>query len=582
MGKNTASGAKTTKGRGSRGGRGGRGVTRGRGSRGRSGAYGGAGTSPGEQAAVDKAAAKYKKVKSSMSKREQAKDLLEILIPQTVEINLQQMLASGQLKKKNVSKKRREMLKQQMRAAKMQTSKGKRKKKKKTKKRKKKSSRYYSTSDSDSDSETSSDTSSDDSSDSDSSESSASSSISTSSSSSDAATSRKRRKRKKDAQRKKKKKEKEKAAADAAQTDRDAETAGKLLSQEQAMEAKYAARAAKADLEYKTLLASVTSLQDTVQLQVDAAAASGTTVPAELARRISFSAAGVLPARSASAPDIQGDDNPRGLRTQTVGQKTQSRTLMSELDTKFALLKKVEQQVLKQSASLRKREIQTQAILRRVQRTSAKMVAGAKQFHASGDDDNNDSGEQSDSPGRPVVHNLGRSFQQSVSSASSEESDGDDSEGNNADPLSDDDDSDDSSSSSAPTEGELVDNQSRPYCAWPDATLVSYNQFMAGNALAGSMEYKLDSNLEVFTPAAEVERLKLLLHPDATGGAKRQRDGTVKAKKKKAQPRSSPVRVVESPITSQPVAARRAGLRPKSSSAAAATAAAGEASAGGM
>ena len=498
MGKNTASGAKTTKGRGSRGGRGGRGVTRGRGSRGRSGAYGGTGTSPGEQAAVDKAAAKYKKVKSSMSKREQAKDLLEILIPQTVEINLQQMLASGQLKKKNVSKKRREMLKQQMRAAKMQTSKGKRKKKKKTKKRKKKSSRYYSTSDSDSDSETSSDTSSDDSSDSDSSESSASSSISTSSSSSDAATSRKRRKRKKDAQRKKKKKEKEKAAADAAQTDRDAETAGKLLSQEQAMEAKYAARAAKADLEYKTLLASVTSLQDTVQLQVDAAAASGTTVPAELARRISFSAAGVLPARSASAPDIQGDDNPRGLRTQTVGQKTQSRTLMSELDTKFALLKKVEQQVLKQSASLRKREIQTQAILRRVQRTSAKMVAGAKQFHASGDDDNNDSGEQSDSPGRPVAQNLGRSFQQSVSSASSEESDGDDSEGNNADPLSDDDDSDDSSSSSAPTEGELVDNQSRPYCAWPDATLVSYNQFMAGNALAGSMEYKLDSNLEVF------------------------------------------------------------------------------------
>ena len=581
MGKNTASGAKTTKGRGSRGGRGGRGVTRGRGSRGRSGAYGGTGTSPGEQAAVDKAAAKYKKVKSSMSKREQAKDLLEILIPQTVEINLQQMLASGQLKKKNVSKKRREMLKQQMRAAKMQTSKGKRKKKKKTKKRKKKSSRYYSTSDSDSDSETSSDTSSDDSSDSDSSESSASSSISTSSSSSDAATSRKRRKRKKDAQRKKKKKEKEKAAADAAQTDRDAETAGKLLSQEQAMEAKYAARAAKADLEYKTLLASVTSLQDTVQLQVDAAAASGTTVPAELARRISFSAAGVLPARSASAPDIQSDDNPRGLRTQTVGQKTQSRTLMSELDTKFALLKKVEQQVLKQSASLRKREIQTQAILRRVQRTSAKMVAGAKQFHASGDDDNNDSGEQSDSPGRPVAQNLGRSFQQSVSSASSEESDGDDSEGNNADPLSDDDDSDDSSSSSAPTEGELVDNQSRPYCAWPDATLVSYNQFMAGNALAGSMEYKLDSNLEVFTPAAEVERLKLLLHPDATGGAKRQRDGTVKAKKK-AQPRSSPVRVVESPITSQPAAARRAGLRPKSSSAAAATAAAGEASAGGM
>jgi len=582
MGKNTASGAKTTKGRGSRGGRGGRGVTRGRGSRGRSGAYGGTGTSPGEQAAVDKAAAKYKKVKSSMSKREQAKDLLEILIPQTVEINLQQMLASGQLKKKNVSKKRREMLKQQMRAAKMQTSKGKRKKKKKTKKRKKKSSRYYSTSDSDSDSETSSDTSSDDSSDSDSSESSASSSISTSSSSSDAATSRKRRKRKKDAQRKKKKKEKEKAAADAAQTDRDAETAGKLLSQEQAMEAKYAARAAKADLEYKTLLASVTSLQDTVQLQVDAAAASGTTVPAELARRISFSAAGVLPARSASAPDIQSDDNPRGLRTQTVGQKTQSRTLMSELDTKFALLKKVEQQVLKQSASLRKREIQTQAILRRVQRTSAKMVAGAKQFHASGDDDNNDSGEQSDSPGRPVAQNLGRSFQQSVSSASSEESDGDDSEGNNADPLSDDDDSDDSSSSSAPTEGELVDNQSRPYCAWPDATLVSYNQFMAGNALAGSMEYKLDSNLEVFTPAAEVERLKLLLHPDATGGAKRQRDGTVKAKKKKAQPRSSPVRVVESPIASQPVAARRAGLRPKSSSAAAVTAAAGEASAGGM
>ena len=576
MGKNTASGAKTTKGRGSRGGRGGRGVTRGRGSRGRSGAYGGTGTSPGEQAAVDKAAAKYKKVKSSMSKREQAKDLLEILIPQTVEINLQQMLASGQLKKKNVSKKRREMLKQQMRAAKMQTSKGKRKKKKKTKKRKKKSSRYYSTSDSDSDSETSSDTSSDDSSDSDSSESSASSSISTSSSSSDAATSRKRRKRKKDAQRKKKKKEKEKAAADAAQTDRDAETAGKLLSQEQAMEAKYAARAAKADLEYKTLLASVTSLQDTVQLQVDAAAASGTTVPAELARRISFSAAGVLPARSASAPDIQGDDNPRGLRTQTVGQKTQSRTLMSELDTKFALLKKVEQQVLKQSASLRKREIQTQAILRRVQRTSAKMVAGAKQFHASGDDDNNDSGEQSDSPGRPVVHNLGRSFQQSVSSASSEESDGDDSEGNNADPLSDDDDSDDSSSSSAPTEGELVDNQSRPYCAWPDATLVSYNQFMAGNTLAGSMEYKLDSNLEVFTPAAEVDTT------DAAGGAKRQRDGTVKAKKKKAQPRSSPVRVVESPITSQPVAARRAGLRPKSSSAAAVTAAAGEASAGGM
>ena len=582
MGKNTASGAKTTKGRGSRGGRGGRGVTRGRGSRGRSGAYGGTGTSPGEQAAVDKAAAKYKKVKSSMSKREQAKDLLEILIPQTVEINLQQMLASGQLKKKNVSKKRREMLKQQMRAAKMQTSKGKRKKKKKTKKRKKKSSRYYSTSDSDSDSETSSDTSSDDSSDSDSSESSASSSISTSSSSSDAATSRKRRKRKKDAQRKKKKKEKEKAAADAAQTDRDAETAGKLLSQEQAMEAKYAARAAKADLEYKTLLASVTSLQDTVQLQVDAAAASGTTVPAELARRISFSAAGVLPARSASAPDIQSDDNPRGLRTQTVGQKTQSRTLMSELDTKFALLKKVEQQVLKQSASLRKREIQTQAILRRVQRTSAKMVAGAKQFHASGDDDNNDSGEQSDSPGRPVAQNLGRSFQQSVSSASSEESDGNDPEGNNADPLSDDDDSDDSSSSSAPTEGELVDNQSRPYCAWPDATLVSYNQFMAGNALAGSMEYKLDSNLEVFTPAAEVERLKLLLHPDATGGAKRQRDGTVKAKKKKAQPRSSPVRVVESPITSQPAAARRAGLRPKSSSAAAVTAAAGEASAGGM
>jgi hypothetical protein len=105
---------------------------------------------------------------------------------------------------------------------------------------------------------------------------------------------------------------------------------------------------------------------------------------------------------------------------------------------------------------------------------------------------------------------------------------------------------------------------------------------MAGNALAGSMEYKLDSNLEVFTPAAEVERLKLLLHPDATGGAKRQRDGTVKAKKKKAQPRSSPVRVVESPITSQPAAARRAGLRPKSSSAAAVTAAAGEASAGGM
>ena len=186
---------------------------------------------------------------SSMSKREQAKDLLEILIPQTVEINLQQMLASGQLKKKNVSKKRREMLKQQLRAAKIQTSKGKRKKKKKTKKRKKKSSRYYSTSDSDSDSETSSDTSSDDSSDSDSSESSASSSISTSSSSSDAATSRKRRKRKKYAQRKKKKKEKEKAAADAgeaerAQTDRDAETAGKLLSQEKAMEAKYAAKEA--------------------------------------------------------------------------------------------------------------------------------------------------------------------------------------------------------------------------------------------------------------------------------------------------------------------------------------------------
>ena len=121
-------------------------ASRGRGGRGRGGQYGGNSTSPGEQAAVEKAAAKYKQHKSSMSKREQAKELLDVLIPQTVEMNIQQMLANKQLKKKDVKAKRKEMLKLQMRAAEKQISKGKprKKKKKKKKKRKKKSSRYYS------------------------------------------------------------------------------------------------------------------------------------------------------------------------------------------------------------------------------------------------------------------------------------------------------------------------------------------------------------------------------------------------------------------------------------------------------
>ena len=51
-------------------------------------------------------------MKSSRSKREQAQELLEVLIPQTVEMNIQHLLASGQLKKKDVKAKRKAMLRQ--------------------------------------------------------------------------------------------------------------------------------------------------------------------------------------------------------------------------------------------------------------------------------------------------------------------------------------------------------------------------------------------------------------------------------------------------------------------------------------
>ena len=89
----SASGAKTTNTRGGRGGRGGgRGGARGRGGGGRGGQYGGGSTSPGEQHAVEKAAVKYQKKKSSKGKREQAKELVGALIPQTVEMSIQPQL----------------------------------------------------------------------------------------------------------------------------------------------------------------------------------------------------------------------------------------------------------------------------------------------------------------------------------------------------------------------------------------------------------------------------------------------------------------------------------------------------------
>lgn len=66
------------------------------------------------------------------------------------------------------------------------------------------------------------------------------------------------------------------------------------------------------------------------------------------------------------------------LRTQTVGPKTQSRTLMSDLNSKFGLLKEFEVQVRNQSEALRKRELQTQQLLQRVQRSSAKMTTAAR------------------------------------------------------------------------------------------------------------------------------------------------------------------------------------------------------------
>ena len=48
-----------------------------------------------------------------MSKKEQAKELLDVLISRTVEMLIQQMIANKQLKKKDVKAKRKEMLKQQ-------------------------------------------------------------------------------------------------------------------------------------------------------------------------------------------------------------------------------------------------------------------------------------------------------------------------------------------------------------------------------------------------------------------------------------------------------------------------------------
>ena len=56
------------------------------------------------------------KAKSSKRKKEQAKGLLDVSIPQTVEMSIQQMLATKELEKKDAKEKRKELLKREKRA----------------------------------------------------------------------------------------------------------------------------------------------------------------------------------------------------------------------------------------------------------------------------------------------------------------------------------------------------------------------------------------------------------------------------------------------------------------------------------
>ena len=64
------------------------------------------------------------------------------------------------------------------------------------------------------------------------------------------------------------------------------------------MEARYTAREQAATREYEKLAANVAELQSALQLQVATATANGATMPDDITRRISFTAAG----RTQSAP----------------------------------------------------------------------------------------------------------------------------------------------------------------------------------------------------------------------------------------------------------------------------------------
>ena len=91
-----------------------------------------------------------------------------------------------------------------------------------------------------------------------------------------------------------KKKQAAEAAAEAKreQAEREVKIESELQARQATMEKQFAEKEAAAALEYDTLRADVVSLQDTIQLQVEAAAASGASVADALAHRISFSTAG--------------------------------------------------------------------------------------------------------------------------------------------------------------------------------------------------------------------------------------------------------------------------------------------------